>query len=131
MTEQRRYKDNVVLAKDPLRKSDTASMGLADDLVTIDHYRIRLRTDDGKQREITVGEANPYCDDLVSDDIAKYQTPEEAESARDEFVSANRAIGLPTDAAVVGVSSAGVVLAVDGEPVLLPNDNDDGDDLPF
>ncbi len=126
---KQRMKDNVVLAKDPLRKSDTASMGLADDLVSIDHYRVRLRTEDGKQREITMGEANPYCDDLVSDDIAKYQTPEEAEAARDEFVIANNAIGLPTDAVVVGVSSAGVVLAVDGEPVTLPDD--DGDDIPF
>jgi hypothetical protein len=124
----RRYKDNVVLAKDPLRPADTLSMKLADDLVTIDHYRIRLRTDDGKQREITVGEAYPHCDDLYSDDIAKFKTPEEAEAARDEFVSVNNSIGLRTDAVVVGVSSAGVVLAVDGQAVSLPNDiEDDGE----
>lgn len=112
---------------------DELSMLLADDLITIDHYRVALRDpyrDIKRMRYITVGEIDPNCDDVLTDDIAKYGDPEEAEEGRDAFARVNELLGVPTDAVVVGVSEVGVVLAIDGQFVTTPN-QEDGSDIPI
>ena len=125
------------------KSHDELSMVMADDLISIDHYRVGLRPPPRKTsraidlidpvqsiKYLTIGEVDPHCDDLISDDVAKYKSPEEAEDARDKFNNVNNVLGIPTDAVVVGVNSAGVVMAVDGQSVTLP-DEEDGSDIPF
>ncbi len=104
----------------------------ADDVTSIDHYRISILSEFRspgvvtpiQNRWVTVSEIDPDCEAVIDDNIVKFETPEDAEEARDMFAQTNSLIGLQLDAAVVGVNAAGVILAIDGENVLLPDGSD-------
>lgn len=90
------------------------------DLFKVAKYRIAIMAHknethpDCVERYITLGETDPYCDDLYTYDTAEYATLEEASYAMNQFAKVNSRIGLFLHVRVVGVNCEGMILSTNG-----------------
>jgi hypothetical protein len=123
-----------------LTPADRLSLNKAEDLTTIASYRVATVGNEGvtstpnglmmskRLTLLSVGEINPFCEEGVEDDIARFKTPEEAEEARDKYVREMAGVGITAKVVVTAVNAAGTVLAIDGEFISVPDDEfvDDG-----
>lgn len=122
------------MSKKRLRPEDVLALNKAEDLTTIVSYRLAVVSNDAvtsspqglvlskKLTYLSVGEVNPFCDELCTDDIVKFKTPEEAEAVRDKYVSDMQSVGMNQRVVVAGVNAGGTILAIDGEYTGTPED---------
>ena len=115
------------MSKSKLRPEDLLALNKAEDLISVVAYRVAVavsgaitQTAEGpvinkRLAFLSVGEIDPFCDELYADDIAGFKTPEAAENARDKYTADVSSIGIKQKLVVVGVNAAGTILMIDGE----------------
>ena len=125
------------MSKKNLRPEDILSLNRAEDLTTISSYRVAVVGNDAitssaaglllskKVTFLSVGELNPFCAELVADEIMKFKTPDEAEIARDKYAAEMSSVGMNLNVVVTGVNAAGTILAINGEYTGQPEDEEE------